>query len=465
MAITASDSPNTTVRPAWPALTVLAGATLLASLGISIASVAMPTLAQAFSVSIPAVQWVALVYLVSVTTAIVTAGWLGDLLGHRRLLIVGFGIFAGASMLCAAAPTLTVLIAGRAVQGVGGAILMALPISMARESVARDRVGSAMGLLGTMSAIGTALGPSLGGTMIAIFGWRSAFWLLAAVGATLAGICLAAMPTTVSGMKASRDGWDWPGALLFAVALLGYAAAMAGLDSRIMPPLAVAAIIAFVVVESRAASPLVPLSLLADRATSTALGLNVIVATVMMSTLVVGPFYLSLGAHLEVAMVGIVMAFGPVVAAFSGVPAGRATDRFGSRRVLLAGLVLIVVGLLGLAMLPRLFGVAGYVGALALLTPGFQMFLAANNTAAMATVPEERRGTMSALLGLSRNLGFMTGASAMAALFAMAAGTGAAKELSAAAVADAFTSTFLLAAGLTMLALVLALFSRGGTEV
>ncbi|MFD0388468.1 MFS transporter [Tistrella bauzanensis] len=90
------------------------------------------------------------------------AGKLGDMIGHRRSLVIGLVVFCGASILCAVAPTLSVLIAGRGLQGIGGAVLMAMPLSIAREVVAKDRIGSAMGLFGTMSAIGTALGPSLG---------------------------------------------------------------------------------------------------------------------------------------------------------------------------------------------------------------------------------------------------------------------------------------------------------------
>ena len=99
---------------------------LLSSLGTSIANVALPTLAQVFQVSFQAVQWVVLAYLLAITSLIVGAGRLGDMLGRRRLLLAGIGLFTVASVLCAAAPSLRLLIAARAVQGLGAAILMAL---------------------------------------------------------------------------------------------------------------------------------------------------------------------------------------------------------------------------------------------------------------------------------------------------------------------------------------------------
>ena len=111
----------------------------------------------------------------AITTLIVSVGRLGDLTGRRRLLVVGIVVFTGASILCGLAPTLPTLIAARALQGIGAAIMMALALAFVAEIVPKGRIGSAMGLLGTMSAIGTALGPSLGGLLIAGFGWRAIF--------------------------------------------------------------------------------------------------------------------------------------------------------------------------------------------------------------------------------------------------------------------------------------------------
>ncbi len=160
------------------ALAALAGSILLASLGISVTTVALPTLASVFSASVQQVQWVVLAYLVSLTVAIVSAGRLGDLYGSRRVLLSGLVLFALASITCAVAPNLGWLFAGRVGQGLAAAVLMALPMSLAKALIAKERMGAVMGLLGTMSAIGTALGPSLGGGLIELLGWRSVFVLL-----------------------------------------------------------------------------------------------------------------------------------------------------------------------------------------------------------------------------------------------------------------------------------------------
>jgi MFS family permease len=188
--------------------------------------------------------------------------------------------------------------------------------------------------------------------------------------------------------------------------------------------------------------------------------MNLLVGTVMMSTLVVGPFYLAFSMGLNEALVGLVMAVGPVVAALSGIPAGQLTDRLGAKRVMLIGLVQTISGLLCLAFLPRYFGVGGYVIALILLTPAFQLFLAANNTAVLVDASKEQRGRISGLLGLSRNLGLMTGASAMPALFVVFLGTGDVSRAGITKIADAFSMTFAIAAALALITLLLAIYSQ-----
>lgn len=451
-------------------LTALAGATFLASLGVSIATVMLPALSREFSAPIAGIQWIVLAYLVSTTITIVTVGRLGDLFGHRCILLAGIAVFALASIVCVAAPTLGVLVVGRAIQGVGGAALVALPLSILRETVAKERIGSALGLLGTMSAIGTALGPSLGGMLISEFGWRAVFGGLAVLSTFVFGLGVRFIPALPARAGGAGGRFDWPGAGFLAVTLTLYALATAG--GKVTPSWGAAALLsaavltlaAFLIVESRSIAPLVPLSTLRNRSTAAALAANLLVSTAMMSVLVVGPLFLSFALGLSDVNVGLVMAVGPVTAAVTGVIAGRVMDRFGAHPVLTAGLIEIVFGLACLALLPRFLGVVGYIAALMVLTPGFQLFLAANSTALLLSAAEGQRGLLSGLLGLSRNLGFMTGASVMATLFAAAVGSEEITKVSPDVIGEAFTTTFLVASAATLLASIPALADRPDTR-
>jgi len=207
------------------ALISLSLSMLLSALSTSIANVGLPALAQAFGASFQAVQWVVLAYLLAVTTLIVSAGRLGDLLGRRRLLLAGLSLFTLASILCGLAPTLWLLIAARAAQGIGAAVMMALTMAFVSDTVPKEKTGSAMGLLGTMSAIGTTLGPSLGGALIAGFGWRAIFLVSVPLGLLTLLLAYRYLPTDRP-RSAGRAGFDHPGTLLLALTLAAYALAM-----------------------------------------------------------------------------------------------------------------------------------------------------------------------------------------------------------------------------------------------
>lgn len=405
-------------------LLALALAMLLPSLGTSIANVALPSLERAFAVSLGEVQWVVLSYLLTVTTLIVGVGRLGDLVGRRRLLLVGIGLFAIASAAAALAFSFWVLVVARAVQGLGAAIMMALTLASVGDVVPRQRAGSAMGLLGAVSATGTALGPSLGGALLSITGWPAVFAVLAGAGALTLLIGLLALPADAA-VERKAPSFDLPGLLLLAAALGAYAlsttlgGAHPGPLNAALAVLAVLGIAAFVVVERRTASPLVRIELLQDRSLGSALVSLALVSTIMMATLVVGPFYLSSALGLSSVETGLVMSTGPGVAALAGLPAGRLVDRLGSARVMIVGLLGIVAGAAAMVILPAWLGVGGYVGGLSTITAGYALFQAANSTAVMANATADRKGVTSALLGLARNLGLVTGASAMGAVFAL----------------------------------------------
>lgn len=410
---------TTTLAPSAPAplagvLTSLALATLLPSLAISSANVALPTLATAFGASFAQVQWVVLAYLLATTTLIVGAGRLGDLIGKRRLLLAGVALFTVASALSALALTLPLLIAARAIQGAGAAAMMAMTMAMVGAALPKARTGSAMGLLGTMSAVGTALGPSLGGALIGGVGWQAVFAVNLPLG--LLALVLAWRYLPADRGQGGPAGFDLPGTAWLALTLAAYALAM----TRHLGLLAVAAtgLLLFLRTEARTASPLVRLERLRDPALSAALAMNALVSAVMMATLVVGPFHLSGALGLGAATVGALMSIGPIVSAFSGVPAGRLVDRFGTRRMTQLGLAAMALGCALIALLPPSLGAIAYVGPLVIVTPGYAFFQAANNTGVMADVAAEQRGVVSGLLTLSRNLGLITGASAMAAVFA-----------------------------------------------
>ena len=461
VAVSAERTPS--VRFALAGLSLSA---LLSSLGTSIANVGLPTMAQALGASFWQVQWIVLAYLLAITTLVVSAGRLGDILGRRRLLLGGIFLFTVASVLCGLAPTLWLMIAARGLQGLGAAIMMALTMAFVGETVPKAKTGSAMGLLGTMSAIGTALGPSLGGILIAGFGWQAIFLVNVPLGILAFGLAYRHLPVDAQAPKTDRARFDSLGTFLLALTLAAYALTMTigrGSFSPLNMALLLAAVIGsglFVLAESRAASPLIRLAMFRDPALDASLAMNALVSTVMMATLVVGPFYLSGALELDAALVGIVMSIGPIISILSGIPAGRIVDRFGTPFTVIVGLIEMAAGSFALSVLPGIFGIAGYIAAIVVLTPGYQLFQAANNTAAMTDIRPEQRGVISGMLNLSRNLGLITGASVMGAVFALASATVDITAANPEAVATGLRITFAVAALLIVVALVIAVGSR-----
>jgi EmrB/QacA subfamily drug resistance transporter len=462
---TLAPDPGKTPSDRW-AVAALSLAILLSSLGTSIANVALPTLAQAFDASFQQVQWIVLAYLLAITTLIVSVGRLGDLIGRRRLLLAGLVLFTVASILCGIAPTLWLLIAARAVQGLGAAVMMALAMALVGETVPKAKTGRAMGLLGTMSAVGTALGPTLGGVLIAALGWRAIFLVSVPLGILTLLLAYRCLPAGPARPKSDRAGFDVAGTLLLALTLAAYALAVTvgrGSFGALNLALLLAGVLGvclFVLVEARTASPLIRLEMFRNPVLSAGLTTSALVLTVAMATLVVGPFYLSRALGLNAATVGLVMSSGPIFSALSGIPAGRMVDRLGASFISVAGLIAMAAGSLALCVLPMTFGVAGYVAALALVAPGYQLFQAANNTTVMMDVPADRRGVVSGLLNLSRNLGAMTGASVMGAVFAMASATADITTANPADVTTGMQVTFAVAATLIVVALVVSMGGR-----
>jgi EmrB/QacA subfamily drug resistance transporter len=444
------------------ALAGLSLSMLLSSLGTSVANVALPTLAQAFTATFQEVQWIVLAYLLAITTLVVSVGRLGDLMGRRRLLLAGLFVFTLASVLCGVASELWLLIAARAAQGVGAAIMMALTLAFVGETVPKARTGSAMGLLGTMSAIGTALGPSLGGLLISGFGWRAIFLVNVPLGLLALLLAYRHLPADRREAADRRTGFDTIGTLLLALTLGAYALAMT-IGRGSFGPLNIALLCAvavgiglFVLAEARASSPLVRLGMVRDPVLSGSLAASALVSTVMMATLVVGPFYLALALELDAALVGYVMSVGPLVAALAGVPAGRLADCFGAPRMMLGGLIGIAAGSAMLAMVPATFGIPGYIAPMILITASYALFQAANNTAVMTDIRPDQRGVISGMLNLSRNLGLITGAAVMGAVFALASGTADIATARPEAVATGMRVTFAVAAVLIGVAIAVA---------
>src|SRR5262245_9685163 len=190
------------------ALAALSLSTLLSSLGTSLPNVALPTLAAAFGASFSSVQWVVLAYLLAITLSVVLVGRLGDRFGRRRMLVAGVLIYTAGALAGGLAPTLGLVVAARGLQGLGAAVMLALTLALVREVADGEGTGRLMGWLGSTSAVGTALGPPVGGLLVAWVGWRAIFLVIVPLGLLAASLAYHHLPVDrpVVGARAGAGG-------------------------------------------------------------------------------------------------------------------------------------------------------------------------------------------------------------------------------------------------------------------
>ena len=460
--------------PSKARLFSLAFAVLLPALGVSIVNVALPALASDFMSALTTVNWVVISYLIALATFVLGAGVLGDSFGRKRLLMLGIGIFTGAAVLGALSVNVTMLVLARLLQGVGASFILSQAYALASVQLPAGRTGKALGLLSSTTAMGTALGPAAGGVLLDSQGWQAVFWLMALLGGISLAWCGKSVAMDVVEPRPAAQRFDLLGTLLLALCCLCYAMAMTEqkLPLNIPAPLylvpaplylvaALMLLMLFLQSQRNRAFALIDLAFFRHQLRNWSLVVAFVVDAVAMSTLVIGPFYLSYALALSPLAVGLLLAVGPLASACAGYPAGKLVDRFGVNKVMLTGLALMSAGVLCFGWLPVQFGVSGYVAALLLMTPGRQLFLTANSTFVLQSAAAQQKGLASGLLHLTKNLGLMTGAAAIAGFFSARLPQQDVAQASVQALSAAFGSTFTLAGcalGVTLFSLALALW-------
>jgi EmrB/QacA subfamily drug resistance transporter len=417
--------------------TVCVGA-FLGQLDASIAGLILPTLESAFGAPIAAVEWVAIAYLLTLAALVVPLGRLADLAGRKVLYTTGFLIFVLGSALCGLAPGLVWLVGFRVLQAVGAAMLQANSVAIITAAVPRVQLGRAIGVQGAAQAVGLSVGPSLGGFLIDAFDWRAVFFIAVPFGliGTLLGWLL--LPKTEPGQVRAAAGsverFDWPGALLLGpgVALALFALTFANTwgwgSPRTLLAVALAAVVlgAFWTAERRAASPLIDLRLFREGSFSLGIGAGLLAYAVLFGSLFLVPFYLERVLGRSAQQTGLLLAPVPVALGLLAPVAGGIADRIGPRVPTLVGMLLSAAALGVLAATStRVLPLS--LGAMACLGIGLGLFMPANNSGVMASVPRNRLGVAGGVLNMTRSLGTSIGVAAsgavLTALLAMQVGS------------------------------------------
>jgi EmrB/QacA subfamily drug resistance transporter len=401
----------------WFAVAAVCVGALMGQLDASIVTVALPSLQRSFHTSVGSVTWVGLSYLLVLVATVTAVGRFADMWGRKLLYVYGFVIFIVASAACGLAPDLAALCGFRAVQAIGAAMLQANSLAIIVLVVPARALGRAIGLQGAAQAIGLALGPTVGGLLLAAGGWRLIFFVNVPFG--IFGAVAAVMLVPRSRDLSSRVAFDWLGLGLFfptVVALLSALSfgATLGWTSPLIVALFAAAFVlgvCFIRREGRTGkgtgAPMISLPLFAHA--RFALGILSALASylVMFGVLLLIPFYLERGLGFGTARAGLELMALPLAFGLVAPFAGRLADRLGARPLTVSGMALVAasVAIAGLAR-P---GTPGLLVLLALTGVGLGLFTSPNNAAIMGSVPTGQAGMGSGLLNMTRGLGTALG--------------------------------------------------------
>ena len=407
---------------AWILLAVGVG-TFMSALDSSIVNVVLPVIRAETGAGIAAVQWTVTTYLLAVSGALLGFGRLGDLQGHKRVYLWGFWVFVGGSLLCGVAPTVALLAAARAMQGIGAAVLFANSPAIVTTNFPAARRGQALGLIATATYLGLTVGPPLGGWLADTLTWRAVFFINVPVGALALAIGVHFIPDDPP--RSTGERFDIAGAALFTAGLV---ALLLGLNQAHAlgwgsPPilgllgLAAALLAAFLWWEWRDDYPMLDLRLFRDRVFSASTSGALLNYVAVYTLVFLMPFYLIQGRGLSASAAGALLMVQPAVMAVTAPLAGSLSDRVGSRLLATVGMTIMAVGLVALATLPPSVSLVAVAATLAVVGLGTGTFISPNNSALMGAAPRHRQGVAAAVLAEARNVGMVLGVGMAGAIF------------------------------------------------
>jgi EmrB/QacA subfamily drug resistance transporter len=445
----------------WFAVAAVCVGAFMGQLDASIVTVALPTFQHTFDASVGAVTWVGLSYLLVLVATVTAVGRFADMWGRKLLYVYGFVIFTLASVLCGLAPNLAALCGFRGLQAVGAAMLQANSLAIIVLVVPGRALGRAIGLQGAAQALGLAMGPTVGGLLLAAGSWRLIFFVNIPFGIFGALAAILLVPRSRNLMARVRFDWTGLGIFFPAVAALLSAitfGAAVGWGSAVIVGLFVAAAVLctlFVWHERRDRDPMLDLGLFRSAQFSTGIVSGIGSYLVMFGVLLLVPFYLERGQGLGTARSGLELMAMPLAFGIVAPLAGRLADHLGARPLTVSGMTLVAFGLTLMGVLAP--NTAGFLILLATVGVGMGLFTSPNNASIMGAAPGQQAGMASGVLNMTRGTGTALGLALTGTIFVAAGG-----DAGASAAQHAFAVTAYVLAGIAVAAGVVSALRANG---
>ena len=419
----------------WITFALVAVGTFMIMLDASIVNISLPSIARTFRTPVGgAIEWIIIAYLVTIASTLLTFGRLSDMVGRKPVWLSGLALFTLGSGVCGAANSLPLLIAARAFQGLGGALLLSTSVAIITDSFSFDKRGFALGCNAVVIALGASAGPSLGGFITEHWSWRWIFYVNLPI-----GICgfVGSKKVLRHTLSVVRQRFDPFGAALLAAVFapltlaLSFAPEWGWSSWRFVLCLGVslAALLAVPAMERRVADPIIHMSLLRNRVFTSAL---VCMTLAMLALFAVGfmlPFYFEELRGFSVAKSGLFLTAMPLSIALMAPVSGSLADRFGSRWLASGGLAIASLGLVAVAQLDARSSDWSIIWPLMLTGVGQGLFMTPNARALMNAAPANEQGESSGLLATGRALGQSLSVAVAGAIFAGLGGAEAGRTL------------------------------------
>ncbi|MDD7796280.1 MFS transporter [Clostridium sp. 'White wine YQ'] len=407
---------NAVYKRRWTILFTTVLLTFMSTLDSSIVNVALPVMAKKLSVSMASIGWVVSSYLIIIVGTILIFGRLGDIKGKTKMFKIGIVIFTIGSLLCGLSNSLVMLVIARVIQAIGAAGTMATNQGIITHVFPANERGRALGLNGTFVALGSMVGPPLGGFIVSAFSWEYIFLINVPIGIIA---FIMAMNTLPKSSEVVDEPLDVKGALLFAISIILLFGALVqgqeiGYDNKFIIGgfiIAIVAFIVFIYVERRISVPLLHMELFSNKLFSLSVFCAFISFVAIGSSNIILPFYLQDVMKLSPSFTGILMMVSPIILAVVAPMSGYLSDKIGSEVLTFIGLILTSIGLLLIGTLNQYSAVALLIMFIAIMTLGNGMFQSPNNSLVMSTVPKHKLGIAGSINALVRNLGMVFGVS------------------------------------------------------
>ncbi len=407
----------------WYVLAAVSIGTFMATLDSSIVNVALPTISGQLHSDLSILQWVVTSYLLTISSLLPVFGRTADIIGRKKVYSLGFLIFILGSVLCAAAQDIWFLVGMRVLQAVGASMLMSNSSAIITGIFPPRERGKALGLIGTVVALGSLTGPALGGVLIGLTGWRAIFFINLPVG--ILGYVAARIILPEDEPGKVREKFDFAGALAFTA---GMVSVLLGINNgedwgwTSVPVLfslvlGVGLLAVFVIIERRTLYPMIDLSLFRNRPFMIGNVSGWLSFAAMFANTMLLPFYLQQILGYGPSQVGLLMTVFPIVMAVTAPLSGHASDKIGPVALTTGGLVIVAAGLFYYSTLPATAAFYQVIPGALLMGLGSGLFQSPNNSSVMSSVPPQKLGLAGGINSLVRNLGMIVGIAFSVSLF------------------------------------------------